>query len=398
MSCYRLIRMMMTIYLSIIMIILLPNKHERLILAKPTNLLKGVIIRNWPYADRFGQHYEGFAVDLLDLIAERVGFEYCLHQPLDGKYGSMNPDGTVNGMIGEVYTNEADFAAGDLEVTESRRKYVDFTEPFIENQLSAIISRDLNKLNQQQQFMSLQDLVQANDDSGSIDSQLNGPINFVVVRNSAIFDYLSRSQHPTAKKIYESIMNKSLLVDTANDGVDLVFRNPRYAFLVESTFAEDVIGQNCNLTMIMDRQSLFPRNFAIALVRGSPYLERFNQAIRELKNRGQVELLRQKYWTKICNEQGQQIRDDDIGSRLPSPPSSPPRSPLSWQDQRPRWPQQQQPNSSQRYQYPQPLYGNRRQQQQQQQPSYPQRNYPGNFQQPTDSRQFQSVEYPRQSS
>lgn len=246
--------------------------------------------------------------------------------------------------------------------------------------------------------MSLQDLVQANDDSGSIDSQLNGPINFVVVRNSAIFDYLSRSQHPTAKKIFESIMNKSLLVDTANDGVDLVFRNPRYAFLVESTFAEDVIGQNCNLTMIMDRQSLFPRNFAIALVRGSPYLERFNQAIRELKNRGQVELLRQKYWTKICNEQGQQIRDDDIGSRLPSPPSSPPRSPLSWQDQRPRWPQQQQPNSLQQYQYPQPLYGNRRQQQQQQQPSYPQRNYPGNFQQPTDSRQFQSVEYPRQSS
>ncbi|OTF79779.1 hypothetical protein BLA29_011571, partial [Euroglyphus maynei] len=179
------------------------------------------------------------------------------------------------------------------------------------NQLSAIISRDDQ---QKTKFTSLQDLVQANNNEQQ-------PITFVVVRNSAIFNYLSRSQDPMAKQIYESIMNnkkknpEELLVNTANEGVDLVYRNPGYAFLVESTFAEDVIGQNCNLTMIMDVNSLFPRNFAIALARGSPYLERFNQAIRELKARGQVELLRQKYWTKICNKHGQILVDADIDSR-----------------------------------------------------------------------------------
>nr|XP_046908641.1 glutamate receptor ionotropic, kainate 5-like [Dermatophagoides farinae] len=385
--------------ICLLVMIILPNKHERLILAKPSNLLKGVIIRNWPYADQFGQQYTGFAVDLLDLIAERLGFEYCLHQPNDGKYGSVNPDGTVTGMIGEVYTNEADFATGDLEVTESRRKYVDFTEPFIENQLSAIIRRDLNsellsQSNQQNRtkYMSLQDLVQANNEIKTTDpqqQQSNGPIIFGVVRNSAIFDYLSRSQNPTARQIYESIMNnqdKSSLVNTANEGVDHVYRNPRYAFLVESTFAEDVIGQNCNLTMIMDRQSMYPRNFAIALVRGSPYLERFNQAIRELKARGQVELLRQKYWTKFCDKQGQ-IRDADIGIRLPSPPSSPPQSP-PWNDpyryQRPRWPQPSPGYESRQYVYPYGV-GDARYSQQpvtlqgdgQPQSPYPQQNYPG---------------------
>ncbi|KAH9511338.1 hypothetical protein DERF_009806, partial [Dermatophagoides farinae] len=233
--------------ICLLVMIILPNKHERLILAKPSNLLKGVIIRNWPYADQFGQQYKGFAVDLLDLIAERLRFEYCLHQPNDGKYGSVNPDGTVTGMIGEVYTNEADFATGDLEVTESRRKYFDFTEPFIENQLSAIIRRDLNsellsQSNQQNRtkYMSLQDLVQANNEIKTTDpqqQQSNGPIIFGVVLNS--FDYLSRSQNPTARQIYESIMNnqdKSSLVNTANEGVDLVYRNPRYAFLVSFLF------------------------------------------------------------------------------------------------------------------------------------------------------------------
>ena len=46
--------------------------------------------------------YEGFCVDMLDDIAKIVGFKYEIHIVRDGNYGAENPDGTWNGMVGEL--------------------------------------------------------------------------------------------------------------------------------------------------------------------------------------------------------------------------------------------------------------------------------------------------------
>ena len=46
--------------------------------------------------------YEGFCVDMLNEIAKEVGFKYVIQIVNDGNYGAQEPDGTWNGMVGEL--------------------------------------------------------------------------------------------------------------------------------------------------------------------------------------------------------------------------------------------------------------------------------------------------------
>ena len=45
--------------------------------------------------------YEGYCIDLLELIAKDIGFKYEIQLVEDGNYGA-EIDGTWNGMIGEL--------------------------------------------------------------------------------------------------------------------------------------------------------------------------------------------------------------------------------------------------------------------------------------------------------
>ena len=46
--------------------------------------------------------YKGYVVDLMDKVAEIVGFRYRLAHVTDGTYGYRRSDGTWNGMVGEL--------------------------------------------------------------------------------------------------------------------------------------------------------------------------------------------------------------------------------------------------------------------------------------------------------
>lgn len=47
-------------------------------------------------------HYQGFCVDLARRIADIVRYEYSIRIVGDGKYGAQEPNGSWNGMIGEL--------------------------------------------------------------------------------------------------------------------------------------------------------------------------------------------------------------------------------------------------------------------------------------------------------
>jgi len=47
-------------------------------------------------------YYEGFCVDLAEQIAQFVGFDYVIRPVKDSKYGAKEPNGTWNGMVGEL--------------------------------------------------------------------------------------------------------------------------------------------------------------------------------------------------------------------------------------------------------------------------------------------------------
>lgn len=87
-----------------------------------------------------GTRYVGFIKDLMDRVAEEVGFAYNFKIADDKQYGRLTPDGWT-GMIGEVVKETAQIAAGALTVTVERQEAVDFTRPFMNTAVSLLVKK-----------------------------------------------------------------------------------------------------------------------------------------------------------------------------------------------------------------------------------------------------------------
>lgn len=46
--------------------------------------------------------YQGYSIDVLDALSNYLGFKYEIYVASDHKYGSLQPDGQWNGLIGEL--------------------------------------------------------------------------------------------------------------------------------------------------------------------------------------------------------------------------------------------------------------------------------------------------------
>ena len=52
--------------------------------------------------DENGTHYEGYAIDVLKEIAQRLHINYRFTESSDGQYGLRQPNGSWNGIIGDI--------------------------------------------------------------------------------------------------------------------------------------------------------------------------------------------------------------------------------------------------------------------------------------------------------
>merc|ERR1712142_826332 len=74
--------------------------------------------------------YEGFLLDLVTALADKLGFDFSLEMIGDGRYGRYDSDtGSWSGMIGEVMSGAADMAVVDMTITRAREEVVDFSMP-----------------------------------------------------------------------------------------------------------------------------------------------------------------------------------------------------------------------------------------------------------------------------
>lgn len=73
--------------------------------------------------------YEGFGIELIEKLAQRLGFNVEWELQADRKYGSLTADGEWDGMIKELREDRADLAITDLTITAERESGVDFTMP-----------------------------------------------------------------------------------------------------------------------------------------------------------------------------------------------------------------------------------------------------------------------------
>ncbi|KAH9426128.1 hypothetical protein DERP_007068 [Dermatophagoides pteronyssinus] len=245
---------------------------------RPT--LRGVTIRVSKLSKEFLLIQNNNFIHQVQAIADKAGFDYTLYLSPDGRYGND-------------HQMKADFAAADLTMTEARENYITFTEPFMINQLAALIRReDAEGLN------TLEDLAKAQETYPKRKRIVLGTL-----RNGATNYFLSKSDDPLAKKIYEQIKaDNESNVKSISEGVERVDKQGGYAFIMESASAEHEIANNCKLTMLLDWRNLFPRKYAFALPKDSPYLEHFNNAIKQLNSEGKIAELRRKYWANNCAE------------------------------------------------------------------------------------------------
>lgn len=76
--------------------------------------------------------FEGFGIELIEKLAQRLGFNFTFKLQEDKNYGSFNKDTNEwNGMIKELMDGTADLAITDLTITAERESAVDFTMPFM---------------------------------------------------------------------------------------------------------------------------------------------------------------------------------------------------------------------------------------------------------------------------
>ncbi|CAG5129519.1 unnamed protein product, partial [Candidula unifasciata] len=86
------------------------------------------------------ENLEGFCIDLTRAVAKKVGFEYKFMFVKDGSYGSFLPNGTWDGIVGELIRH-ADMAIAPFTITAARSQVIDFTKPFMSLGISIMIKR-----------------------------------------------------------------------------------------------------------------------------------------------------------------------------------------------------------------------------------------------------------------
>lgn len=258
----------------------------------PKPKLKGTTLIIPPIVTLGGTTFSGYGAELVGKIAEKAGFEYELSLSPDLSYGSI-VDNKPTGMIGQVFEKKADFALADLTITEERKRFVDFTEPIIENQLSALIRKE-----DATGLTTMEDLVKRNQEAAK-STPPGAIVSYGVVKGGSTYSRLSSTTDEVGREIFSALRPESLM-PSINSGKEKVVAEGGFAMIVESTMADYIVGQNCNLTALPDTRNIHPRLHAIALAKGSPYLEPINQAIRELKADGTMASLKAKYWKKNC--------------------------------------------------------------------------------------------------
>ena len=84
-------------------------QHAMLIFARTHNrYLRCALFQADPYVrpqNITGKPFEGFCIDLMDLIAERQNFSVEYHMVENNNYGTINDKGVPNGMMKELMEN-----------------------------------------------------------------------------------------------------------------------------------------------------------------------------------------------------------------------------------------------------------------------------------------------------
>ncbi|XP_034464362.1 glutamate receptor ionotropic, delta-1 isoform X3 [Hippoglossus hippoglossus] len=349
------------------------------------------------------KRYKGFSIDVLDALAKILGFKYDIYQVGDGKYGSALPNGSWNGMMGELIGKRADLAISAITITPERESVVDFSKRYLDYSVGILMRKSEEKINifsllapfdlavwaciaaaipvvgimifllRRIQAVRCQNsagghpppsvstslqsaiwivygaFVQQGSDSilGSVAlrivmgswwlftlivcssytanlaayltvsrmdnavrsfQDLSKQVDLVygTVRDSAVYEYFRAKgtnpleQDSTFAELWKTINKNNGFensVSGPSDGIKKV-RRESYAFLWDMAVVEYAALTDDDCTLTVAGNSMSTRGYGMALQHGSPYRDLFSQKILELQEKGDLDILQQKWWPK----------------------------------------------------------------------------------------------------
>ncbi|KAM9358464.1 glutamate receptor ionotropic, NMDA 3B [Symphorus nematophorus] len=86
----------------------------------------------------YGKCCYGYCIDLLEKLAEDLGFQFDLYIVGDGKYGAWK-GGRWTGLVGDLLNGLADMAVTSFSINSARSRVIDFTSPFFSTSLGILV-------------------------------------------------------------------------------------------------------------------------------------------------------------------------------------------------------------------------------------------------------------------
>ncbi|XP_061836905.2 glutamate receptor ionotropic, NMDA 3A [Nerophis lumbriciformis] len=80
----------------------------------------------------------GYCIDLLEKLAEDMGFTFDLYIVGDGKYGGFK-NGRWTGLVGDLLSGAAHLAVTSFSINSARSQVIDFTSPFFSTSLGILV-------------------------------------------------------------------------------------------------------------------------------------------------------------------------------------------------------------------------------------------------------------------
>ena len=195
-----------------------------------------------PFEFKQGDKYVGFDIDLWNEIAKDIGVKYKL-QPMD-----------FNGIVPGLQTRNIDVALAGITIREDRKKVIDFSDPYYESGLLAMVSANNKPIN------TVKDL------DGKIIAAKTG---------TATADYLKANVKSKELRLFPNIDNAYLELRTGR--VDAaVHDTPNVLYYVNTAGKGAVYG--------------------IGFPKGSPLVPKVNAALKKIKADGRYDAIYKKWF------------------------------------------------------------------------------------------------------
>uniref|UniRef100_A0A8C7V8W6 Glutamate ionotropic receptor delta type subunit 1 n=1 Tax=Oryzias sinensis TaxID=183150 RepID=A0A8C7V8W6_9TELE len=131
-------------------------------------------------------------------------------------------------------------------------------------------------------------------------------VDYGTVRDSAVYDYFRNKgtnpleQDSTYAELWRTMSRNDGLdhsVSSPSEGIRKAKKSP-YAFLWDMAVLEYTALTDDDCTITVSGNSMSSKGYGIAMQHGSPYRDLFSQKILELQEKGDLDIMKQKWWPR----------------------------------------------------------------------------------------------------